>query len=117
MNDAREAMLNRLRDAAPSQARQTVPPPFAQAADGDATLIDRFAAALERIGVTWGDRHRSERPIVSGYCCKPTPSPAQLTWDAAQLPAPGLLDTMNVPGIETISPDLRRAAANASAGS
>ena len=111
MNDAREAMLNRLRDAAPSQARQTVPlPPFARAADGDATLIDRFAAALERIGVTW----EVTDTAVSARLYLVTSLQANaitrvLTWDAAQLPAPGLLDTMNVLGIETISPDLRAA--------
>lgn len=113
MNVARDAILSRLTHVPqqPRRAEQRVAlPALTRAADADATPIARFRAALERTGVTW---ELADSPVSARlYLATALQADAitrVLTWDAAQLPVPGLLDTMSVLGIETTVPDLRAA--------
>ena len=112
MNDARDAILSRLRQAqpAPRPAPPSTLPGLTGAVDADASLTDRFTAALERVGVTW---ELADSP-VSARLHLVTALQADnvkrvLTWDGAHLPSPGLLDTLNILDIETLIPDLRAA--------
>lgn len=113
MNNARDAILAQLAQANPQPPQstpQTPLPGLARLADTDATPTDRLTAALERIGATW---ELTDSP-VSARLLLATALQADnvtrvLTWDEAHLPSPGLLDTLNVLGIETMIPDLRAA--------
>ncbi|MEZ4768496.1 MAG: LUD domain-containing protein [Caldilineales bacterium] len=111
MTDARDAILGRLRQIGSQPPLPGLLPGLARLADGDAPLIDRFTAALERVGGTWelADSPVSARlhlvtALQAGNVTR------VLTWQAQHLPSPGTLDTLNLLGIETLIPDLRAAA-------
>ncbi len=113
MTTARNAILSRLTHVPQqsSRARQHVSlPVLTREADAATTPIEQFGAALERIGVTWevADNPVSAR-LYLATALQADAITRVLTWDPAHLPAPGLLDTMNVLGIETTIPDLRAA--------
>lgn len=113
MIDPRETILSRLMQAQSAPRPESRParlPGTAHAADTDAVPINRFTAALERIGVTWelADSPVSAR-LVLGTALQADNITSVLTWDAAHLPAPGLLNTLNVLDIATVIPDLRAA--------
>lgn len=111
MNDARAAILHRLTQAQPlRQAAPASVPGLARAADAGVSLLEQFTTALERVSVTWelADSPVSARlQLVLGL--QASDIKQVLTWEAAHLPSPGLLNTLNVLGIETVVPDLRSA--------
>lgn len=111
MNDAREAILGRLTQAAPQPARpgpHAMLPGLARLADADATSLDRFSDALERVGVTW---ELADSPVSARLqlviALQAGDVKRVLTWNGAHLPSPGLLDTLNILDIETLIPDLQ----------
>lgn len=69
--------------------------------------MNQFTAALERIGVTW---ELADSPVSARLhlvtALQANDVTGVLTWDAAHLPSPGLLNTLNVLDIATIIPDL-----------
>lgn len=113
MTAPRDAIFDRLAHV-PPRPRQQVwrrsNPALVRTADAHATLLDRFTDALERVGTTWelADSPVSAR-LYLATALQADAVTGVLTWDVAQLPVPGLLDTMNVLGIETTIPDLRAA--------
>ena len=113
MTAARDAILSRLTHVPQQHASgraQRCNAGLTRAADADTTPIDRFASGWSGSDVTWelADSPVSAR-LYLATALQADAITGVLTWDAAQLPVPGLLDTMNVLAIETSIPDLRAA--------
>jgi L-lactate dehydrogenase complex protein LldG len=108
--DGRETILARLATvpAAVSPARPGALGEVVPTADWDAaTLLERFVQALDKLQVTW---EIAESPVVARLTLatrlQEEGVKQVLTWTASQLPIGGVLEALEVLGIEIVTPDL-----------
>jgi L-lactate dehydrogenase complex protein LldG len=107
--DGRDAILARLATV-PAEARSSpdARTEVVSTVDRDAaTLVKRFAQALTRLRVTW---EIAESPVVARLTLvtqlQEEGVQQVLTWAASQLPIGGVLEALQVLGIETSTPAL-----------
>lgn len=119
MSSSRQAILDRLQRslAAHRLALPAAPPPAATefTPSSPADLVPRLGAAFDRLGVTW---EVAETPVVARLKLitqlQERGVERLLAWAADQLPVAGVVEALNVLGIETMTPVLAPSPSRAS---